>query len=96
MRGKTDAVKNSIRRFVSMAGRDAELPVTDSFLLEMADDGALHLKGCRGITVCTPEVIAVTADRFLLKIRGEGLYLSHYSQTAASVDGRIDAIEFGR
>ena len=96
MQEKTDALKNRIRRLVSLSGRDAELPVTDSFLLEMADDGVLHLKGCRGIAVCSPELIAVSTDRFLLTVRGEQLYLAHYSDTAASVAGRISQVEFGR
>lgn len=96
LRNKTAAVRNSVRRLVSRSGRDADLPVTDSFLLEMADDGVLHLKGCRRIAVCTPETIAVAADRFLLTVGGEGLHLTHYSDTDAAVGGKIDRITFGR
>ena len=85
-----------LRRLASLSGRDADLPVTDSFLLEMADDGALRLKGCRGLLTCTPALIALRTDRFLLTVKGEGLYFLHFSDTDASVGGRIDAVEFGR
>ena len=93
---KTETVKNRVRRWISLTGRDADLPVTDSFLLEMADDGVLRLKGCRGLLVCTEQTGAVRTDRFLLTVRGEGLYFIHYSGTDASVGGRIDGVEFGR
>ena len=96
VRKKTSAVRNRIREWASMAGRDADLPVTDSFLLEMADDGVLRLKGCRAIVVCAPEAVAVTTDRFLLTVKGEGLYFRHYSDSDAAVGGRIDAVCFGR
>ena len=93
---KSETVKNRVRRWISLTGRDADLPVTDSFLLEMADDGVLRLKGCRGLLVCTEQTVAVRTDRFLLTVRGEGLYFIHYSGTDASVGGRIDGVEFGR
>ena len=96
MLNKTEAVKNRVRRWISLTGRDADLPVTDSFLLEMADDGVLRLKGCRELLVSAPETITVRTDRFVLTVRGEGLYFRHYSDTDASVGGRIDGIGFGR
>lgn len=96
MNEKAEAAKNRVRKWVSLSGRDAELPVTDFFLLEMADDGVLCIKGCRGILDYTPELIAVATDRFLLRIRGSGLYFSKYSGAEAAVDGIIDAVEFGR
>ena len=90
------AVKNRLKRLVSLSGRDAELPVTDSFLLEMADDETLNLRGCRGIADCTAEQIAVRTDRFLLTIRGRGLYFKCYSDTDAMIAGHIDCVVFGR
>ena len=79
-----------------MGGRDADLPVTDSFLLEMADDGVLRIRGSRGIERYLPEEIAVSTDRFLLTVRGSGLFLKSYSETDAAVNGRIETLEFGR
>ena len=96
MHKKAAAVGNRIKQIVSRSGRDAELPVTDFFLLEMADDEVLRLKGCRGIITCTPERISVTTDRFLLTVMGEGLYFMNFSDTDASVGGRIESIGFGR
>ncbi len=96
LRNKTTAVGNRLRRLISLSGRDAGLPVTDSFLMEMADDGVLFLKGCRGIVTSGPERIAVTADRFVLTVEGEGLYFARFSGSDAAVGGRIDAIAFGR
>ena len=96
MNNKTEAVKNRVRKWVSMSGRDAELPVTDSFLLEMADDGVLHIRGCRGIVDYTPELIALATDRFLLRVKGGGLYFMQYSGAEAAVGGAIGAVEFGR
>ena len=95
LRDKKAAVINRIKRFVSASGRDAELPVTDSFLLEMADDGVLRVRGCRGIAAYAPERIVLTTDRFLLTVQGEGLFLSHYSDTDAAVGGAIAGIAFG-
>lgn len=96
MNEKTETVKSRIRKWVSRSGRDVELPVTDSFLLEMADDGVLRLKGCRGIVTYSPELIAVSTDRALLKVRGSGLFFQHYSGAEAAVGGVIDDVEFGR
>lgn len=95
VREKSTAFNNRIRRLISLSGRGADLPVTDSFLLEMADDGVLQLKGCRGILVCTDRTITARTDRSLLTVTGEGLYFKHYSGTDASVGGRIDSIVFG-
>lgn len=96
MNEKAEAAKNRVRKWVSLSGRDAELPVTDFFLLEMADDGVLRIKGCRGIVDYTPELIAVATDSFLLRVRGSGLYFRQYSGAEASVGGVIGAVEFGR
>ncbi len=96
MQNHTSAVGSRLRRLISMGGREADLPVTDSFLLEMADDGVLRITGCRGIRRYTPEEISVSTDRFLLTVRGEGLFLKSYSETDAAVNGKIETLVFGR
>ena len=90
------AAADRLRRFVSETGRDAGLPVTDSFLMEMADDGVLRLSGCRGIGEYTREQISLRTDQFLLTVRGSGLFLRSYSKTEAAVGGVISSIGFGR
>ena len=93
---KTQAVIGRMKTFGSQAGRDAELPVTDSFLLEMADDEALRVKGCRGIALYAPERITLLTDKYPVTVSGSGLFLRHYSDTDAVVGGVIDSIELGR
>ena len=80
----------------SRAGRDVQLPVTDSFLLEMADDETLMIKGCRGIAGYAPERIALLTDKFLIAVSGTNLYLRRYSDTDAAVGGTITSVSFGR
>ncbi len=96
VRKKRNAAADRLRRLVSETGRDAGLPVTDTFLLEMADDGVLRLSGCRGIGEYTRERISLETDRGPLTVRGEGLFLRSYSETEAAVDGEIACLEFGR
>ena len=96
MQNHTSEVGNRLKRLISIGGREADLPVTDSFLLEMADDGVLRITGCRGIALYTPEEIAVSTDRFLLTVRGENLFLKSYSETDAAVNGKIESLDFGR
>ncbi len=85
-----------LRRLGSMAARDAGLPVADAFSMEMADDGALRVKGCRGIAVYTGEEIVLLTDRFSLRVTGTGLFLRQYSETEAAVGGAVAAVSFGR
>ena len=96
MQKHTSVAGDRLRRLISIGGRQADLPVTDSFLLEMADDGVLRITGCRGIELYTPEEITVSTDRFLLTVRGENLFLKSYSETDAAVNGRIETLAFGR
>ena len=96
MRNKAFPVLNRLKTLGSRAGRDAQLPVTDSFLLEMADDETLRIKGCRGITGYAPERIALQTDKFLVTVDGTGLYLRCYSDTDAAVGGTIASVSFGR
>ena len=93
---KKQKAADRLRRLVSETGRDAGLPVTDTFLLEMADDGVLRLSGCRGIGEYTREQISLRTDQYLLTVRGGGLFLRSYSETEAAVAGEIDCVEFGR
>ncbi len=85
-----------LRRLVSAAGRDAGLPVTDTFLLEMADDGVLRLSGCRGIAEYTQERISLVSARGMLTVRGSGLFLRSYSETETAVGGEIACVACGR
>ena len=72
------------------------LPVTDTFLLEMADDESLTVRGSRGIAAYEPERIAFETDRFLLTVEGTGLFLREYSGTEAVIGGVITTLTFGR
>ena len=96
MKRKANGAAARLRLWGSMAGRAAELPATDSFLLEMADDGNLRIRGCRGIAEYTPERITVETDRGDVCVNGRGLFLRRYSDTDAAVDGAVLSIVFGR
>ena len=85
-----------IKTLGSMAGRDALLPATDSFLLEMADDETLRVNGCRGIAGYAPERIVLLTDQFRITVNGAGLYLKRCSDTDAAVAGTIESLLFGR
>ena len=96
MKKEASAVKHRLAVWRSRAGRDASLPVADTFLLEMADDETLLVKGSRGIADYAPERIAFLTDRFLLTVEGTGLFLREYSGTEAVVGGVIASVTFGR
>ena len=96
MQRKASAARNRLAAWRSKAGRDASLPVTDTFLLEMADDETLRIKGSRGIADYSQERIAFATDRFVLTVEGAGLFLREYGETEAAVGGVIESVSFGR
>ena len=96
MRNDVSGMIGRMKTLGSRVGRDAQLPVADSFLLEMADDETLLIKGCRGIAGYAPERIALQTDKFLITVTGAGLYLKRYSDADAAVAGAIDSLQFGR
>ena len=96
MKRKASAARNRLAAWRSRAGRDASLPVTDTFLLEMADDETLLVKGSRAIADYAPDRIAFQTDRFLLTVEGTGLFLREYGAAEAVVGGVIGSVNFGR
>lgn len=88
--------RNAINLLKSRIGRDVLLPVMDSFLLEMADDGVLTVKGCNKVLTCRDDNVALMTDLFTLTVRGKGLLIETFSETLTSVKGVIESITFDR
>lgn len=96
MTNKQKEIKNKINGFISKIGRDAYVPVTDSFLLEMCDGGELTIKGCHELLTCCEDNITLMTDGFMLIIKGEKMFLSTFSPGVTSVSGTVLSIEFVR
>lgn len=96
MTNRQKEMKNKMSRFVSRLGRDASVPVTDTFLLEMCDGGALTIKGCHELLTCCEDNITLMTDEFMIIIKGEKMYLSTFGTGITSVSGTVISIEFVR
>lgn len=96
MRLKINDIRNNLNLFKSKAGRDVLLPVADSFLMEMADDGALTVKGCHELLTYSENCVDLLTDRFLLSLRGKDLIIETFSENLTSVKGTIESIIFDR
>ena len=96
MKYTVSELKNRFRTVRSAAGKDAEIPVFDAFLLEMGDDECVCVRGSRGITAYSTESISLRTDKFSVTFEGKNLYIKQYSEDSAVIGGCIAGIRFGR
>lgn len=62
--------------------------------VELLSNREAVVDGCRGILEYNECCIRLSAERLVIRFRGEGLELRNYGESGAVVEGRITAVEF--
>lgn len=95
---KKEPVKSADKpKAIERIGELLEMPtygLTDTPHFEMVGNRELMVENCKGVIEYTDEQIRFSAGRFLVSLKGRGLYLKSMNDSSLLICGTILSMEF--